>query len=260
MRPASRTVTTFHDLFVMTGEYSSPEFRYRFAEHARRAAENSDLIITVSEFTASQVSSLLGFDHGRIRVVPHGVHRPQFAPAIKREKSILFVGALQVRKNVAALVKAFEEVPEDWRLVLAGAPTGFGAAGILKRIEQSRCRERIEVTGYVSAERLQELYAQAAIFAFASLDEGFGIPVLEAMAYGVPVLTSSGSALAEVAGDAALLIDPRDKDQIAAALLRLTESTDLRTELTERGRQRAKEFSWERSVRETFKVYAELAG
>jgi glycosyltransferase involved in cell wall biosynthesis len=167
---------------------------------------------------------------------------------------------LQVRKNVAALVQAFEEVPEEWRLLLAGAPTGFGAADILKRIEQSRCRERIEVTGYVSEERLQQLYGQAAIFAFPSLDEGFGIPVLEAMAHGVPVVTSNGSALVEVGGDAALLVDPRSKDQIAAALLRLTENTDLRAELTERGRQRVREFSWERSVRETFKVYKELAG
>lgn len=259
-RPTSRTVTTFHDLFVMTGEYSSPEFRCRFTEHARRAAENSDLIITVSEFTAKQVSRLLGFDYARIRVVPHGVYAPQVVPATKREKSILFVGALQVRKNVAALVEAFEEVPEDWRLVLAGAPTGFGAADILKRIEQSRCRERIEITGYVSEERLQQLYRQAAIFAFPSLDEGFGIPVLEAMAYGVPVLTSNTSALVEVAGDAALLVDPRSKGQIAAALLRLIENTDLRAGLADRGRERVKEFSWDRSVRETFKVYSELVG
>jgi len=258
-RLAARTITTFHDLFVMTGVYSSPEFRSRFAEHARRAAGNSDLIITVSEFTANQVSSLLGFDRSRIRVVPHGVHAPQVAPSAKREKSILFVGALQVRKNVAALVEAFEELPEGWRLVLAGAPAGYGSADILKRIEQSRCRERIEVTGYVSPEQLQQLYGQASIFAFPSLDEGFGIPVLEAMAYGVPVVTSNGSALVEVAGDAALLINPRSKDQIAGALLRLIGNPDLCAELADRGRRRVKEFSWERSVRETFKVYSELA-
>ena len=257
-RPAARTVTTFHDLFVLTGEYSSREFRSRFAEHARRAADNSDLIITVSEFTASQVSRLLGFDRSRIRVVPHGVHAPQFTPAIKRENLILFVGALQIRKNVAALVEAFEEVPESWRLVLAGAPTGFGASDILKRIEQSRCRERIEIAGYVSAERLQQLYGQATIFAFPSLDEGFGIPVLEAMAFGVPVITSNGSALVEVAGDAALLIDPCDTGQLARALLRLIDNPDLRTELADRGRRRVKEFTWDRSVRETFQVYREL--
>jgi glycosyltransferase involved in cell wall biosynthesis len=259
-RPAGRTVTTFHDLFVMTGEYSSAEFRSRFAEHARRAAGNSDLIITVSEFTAGQVNSLLGFDRSRIRVIPHGVHVPKIAVAAERRKSILFVGALQVRKNVAALVEAFEEVPEDWRLILAGAPTGFGAADILKRIEQSRCRERIEITGYVSEERLQQLYGQASIFAFPSLDEGFGIPVLEAMAYGVPVITSNGSALTEVAGDAALLIDPREREELAGALLRLIENPELRRELADAGRRRVKDFSWDRSLRETFAVYRELTG
>jgi hypothetical protein len=100
-RPARRVVSTFHDLFVMTEEYSSPEFRARFCEQARRAAENSDIIITVSEFTATQVHTLLGLPRERIRVVPHGVRMPSNPAALcTREKLILFVGALQIRKNV----------------------------------------------------------------------------------------------------------------------------------------------------------------
>ncbi len=118
--PLRRAVTTFHDLFVLTGEYSTPEFRRRFAEQARDAAGRSDRIITVSQFTAGQVISLLGVEEARVRVVHHGVRLPARA-AIPREKIILHVGAIQHRKNLSRLVDAFEKVDRDWQLVLAGS-------------------------------------------------------------------------------------------------------------------------------------------
>ena len=159
--------------FVLTGEYSSPEFRARFSEQASKAAERSDWIIAVSEFTANQVADLLGFDRKRIRVISHGVRVPTRASTLEREKMILFVGALQIRKNVIRLVEAFERLPEEWRLVLAGAQNGYGSRSIQQRIEESSRRNRIEMKGYVSAEVLEDLYARAAIFAFPSLEEGF---------------------------------------------------------------------------------------
>src|SRR2546425_486776 len=119
-----RSVTTFHDLFVLTGDYSTAEFRRRFAEQARRAAAASDLIIAVSEFTATQVEQLLGVDRSRIRVVHHGVRIPH-PSRFAREKIILHVGAIQKRKNIARLLQAFESVSSDWRLALAGS-AGFG--------------------------------------------------------------------------------------------------------------------------------------
>ncbi len=263
-RPARAVVSTFHDLFVMTGEYSSPEFRARFQEQARRAAKNSDLIIAVSEFTANQVSGLLAFDRARIRVVPHGVHEAvlehQIDGGAHRENMILFVGALQTRKNVARLVEAFEHLPKNWILVLAGAPGGYGAQSILDRIERSWCRDRIQVTGYVSRPELERLYSRASLFAFPSLDEGFGIPVLEAMGHGVPVITSNRSALAEVAGEAALLINPNDTDELRSALSRLIDDGELRSRLIELGRSRTRLYRWERAVRETHSVYRELLG
>ena len=259
-RPAPVVITTFHDLFVLTGEYSSPEFRARFAEQARRAAAQSDWIISVSEFTAKQVSGLLGFDRRRIRVVPHGIHLPPSSKENARTKTVLFVGALQVRKNVARLIEAFEALPRDWKLVLAGAPSGYGAEPILQRIAESSARDRIVVAGYVSPEELQRLYGEAAIFAFPSLDEGFGIPVLEAMGHGIPVLTSNGSALAEVAGDAALMVDPERTEEIAEGLQRLAWDEDLREALSIKGRARAHEYPWKRSVRETYLVYREAGG
>ncbi|HXG32802.1 MAG TPA: glycosyltransferase family 1 protein [Bryobacteraceae bacterium] len=254
-----RAVSTFHDLFVLTAEYSTREFRERFAAQARDAAARSDLIITVSEFTANQLRDLLGVDRGRLRVIPHGVRLRPPAAAARREPVILHVGAIQHRKNVTRLVEAFERTPAGWRLVLAGG-LGYGAAEILERIRQSPRRSDIEVLGYVSDGRLAELYARASILAFPSLDEGFGLPVLEAMACGVAVLTSARGALAEVAGDAAVLVDPEDTEAIARGLLALTQDPVLRDDLAARGRQRAAAFSWERAAAQTWEVYQELLG
>ena len=257
-RLSPKIVATFHDLFVMTGEYSTEEFRARFSKQAKEAAERSDLIIAISEFTAEQVTSLLKVERQRIRVVPHGVHQPIKDLAHKREKMVLFVGALQVRKNLARLVEAFEAMSEAWKLVLAGAETGYRAEEILERIEASPCRDRIEVTGYVSSRKLAALFRQASIFAFPSLDEGFGMPVLEAMARSVPVITSNGSALASLGKGAALLVDPYRVDEIANALNDLAGDTALQEELIRAGKQRAAEFSWEETVRRTYAVYSEL--
>jgi glycosyltransferase involved in cell wall biosynthesis len=250
---AHRTVSTFHDLFVMTGDYSTPDFRARFTRQAREAAERSDLIIAVSNFTASQVEQLLNVERSRIRVVHHGVRESRITP--KKQKLILSVGAIQRRKNIARLVKAFEILPDPWRLALAGAPDGYGAAEELQAVEQSPARSRIDVLGYVSSAELDSLYSRASIFAFPSLDEGFGMPILEAMAHEVPVITSNCSAMPEVSGDAALLVDPLN---IGDALLRLATDESLRETLIRRGRERIKQFTWDSAVEKTWALYDEL--
>ena len=257
--PARRTVTTFHDLFVITGEYSTPEFRARFAEQARQAARRSDLIIAISRFTANQVEEFLGVEPSRIRVIPHGVRVPPAAGQnTPRQNLVLFVGAIQRRKNVRALVRAFERMPASWRLALAGAADGFGATEELHAVESSPRRGDIDVLGYVTQTELEALYRRARIFAFPSLDEGFGMPVLDAMANSVPVITSQRSALPEVAGDAALLVNPDDPEEIAAALVRLASDEALRDDLARRGRERALQFSWESTLAKTWDVYREL--
>lgn len=252
-----RLVSTFHDLFVLTGDYSTPEFRTRFAEQARHAAAGSDAIIAVSEFTADQVHQLLGVERSRLHVVHHGIRALPRRPAAGREKIVLHVGAIQRRKNIVRLVKAFETLPDDWRLVLAGS-SGFGGAEILSYIDSSASRERIQVLGYVSSDALAGWYSRALIFAFPSLDEGFGMPVLEAMAAGVPVVTSNRSALPEVAGNAALLIDPESTSELADALGRLVFDQNLRLDLICRGLRRAAEFSWAEAVNRTWALYAAL--
>ncbi len=256
---AHRTVATFHDLFVMTGEYSTPDFRARFTKQAREAAERSDIIIAVSRFTADQVETLLDVPPARIRVIPHGVHQSTHTQSA-RENVVLFVGAIQRRKNISRLVKAFERIPRqgNWRLMLAGAADGYGAAEELLTIEDSPIRANIEVLGYVSSAKLEDLYRRARIFAFPSLDEGFGMPVLEAMVHGVPVVTSKYSAMPEVAGSAALLVDPRDTDALGEALARLAADDTLREELSRRGAERASQFTWASAVEKTWAVYQEL--
>ncbi len=251
-------VTTFHDLFVLTGEYSTPEFRRRFAEQARDAAARSDRIIAVSQFTARQAIEVLGVDPGKVRVVHHGV-RAEGGTAVAREKVILHVGAMQHRKNIVRLVDAFERVDGDWQLVLAGS-AGYGAAEIAARIGASRSRERIRVLGYVSRAELANWYARAMIFAFPSLDEGFGMPVLEAMAAGTPVIASNRAAVPEVAGDAAWLVDAEDTEELAGAMVALTRDPERRAELSRRGLERAAKFTWAEAVEKTWQVYRELAG
>lgn len=254
---ARRAVVTFHDLFVMTGDYSTREFRQRFTRQAREAAARSDLIIAVSAFTAGQVAALLGVEPARIRTVHHGVRMP--APrAQAREKLILFVGAIQRRKNVARLVRAFEAAPAGWRLALAGDQNGFGAAEELRAVESSPRRKDIDVLGYVSTLEMDRLYRRASIFAFPSLDEGFGLPVLEAMAYGVPVLASDRSAIPEIVGDAALLVDPLDGAALAGGLERLASDEGLRRDLAARGLRRVSGFTWEAAAQKTWAVYEEL--
>lgn len=251
-RGRARMVSTFHDLFVLSAEYSSAEFRERFAEQAREAAERSDRIIAVSEFTARQVVELLGYPAERVRVVPHGVEMPEAVkPPEAREKIVLTVGAVQKRKNTRRLIEAFRMMPEGWQLWIAGS-AGYEAEEMLRGLP-----ERVKVLGYVSDEELPGLYARAAVFAFPSLDEGFGIPVLEAMAHGVPVVTSNVSALPEVAGEAAVLVDPLDVEAIGTAMRGLCE-VEARREWIAQGRKRAAGFGWQRAAEMTLKVYEEM--
>jgi glycosyltransferase involved in cell wall biosynthesis len=256
--PLRRAITTFHDLFVLTSEYSTAEFRARFASQARAAAARSAAVIAVSAFTGSQVVSLLGVEASKVHVVHHGI-RQLALPAVAREPIILNVGAIQKRKNIARLVEAFETVDPAWRLVLAGS-SGYGSTEILARIETSPARGRISVLGYVSPAELAAWYARAQIFAFPSLDEGFGMPVLEAMAAGVAVVSSSRSALPEVAGQAAIQVDPESVEALGQALRGLTRNEELRRELVQRGTARALLFTWEKAVRETWEVYRKVLG
>jgi glycosyltransferase involved in cell wall biosynthesis len=262
--PLPRAITTFHDLFVITGDYSTPEFRSRFTALAQDAASRSGHIIAVSRYTADQLIQHLNYPREQISVIHHGVDSVPEIPAPAREAFrrqlalegpfILHVGAIQKRKNIIRLVQAFEGLADRYSLIFAGS-AGYGARDILDRIENSRARQRIHVLGYRTRNELSCLYRTAEVLAFPSLAEGFGLPVLEAMSAGLPVVTSGGSALQEVGGDAALLVDPLDVEALRAALQAALEDGLVRQRLVEAGLRRAAEFTWPRAARETLAVY-----
>lgn len=261
------SVATFHDLFAMTGEYSTPEFRQRFAYLARETAKRADHVIAVSNHTAALVADQLAFPRESITVIHHGVEALAI-PSPERRRAVLsdlgvtrpfvlHVGSLQVRKNIERIVAAFESIDESLELVLAGA-TGFGSDRIVLRIDESPARSRIRMTGHVEDDARATLYAEAEALVFPSLEEGFGLPVVEAFSAGLPVVASNVSAVAEVAGDAAALVDPLDAEGIAGALERVVSDSVLRAELRAKGLDRARRFSWERCAAQTWDVYRSL--
>lgn len=179
------------------------------------------------------------------------------ARGLRDDPYLLSVGTLEPRKNHVALVHALATVAPEHprlRLVLAGRP-GWKSAALLRAVAASPVRDRIHLLGAVTADELAALYEGAHAFAYPSRYEGFGLPVLEAMAAGVPVLTSAASSLTEVAGDAALLVDPDDQRGIADGLRRLLADEQLRRELSAKGRARASTFSWARTARQTLDTY-----
>ena len=265
-----REVVTVHDAFPITGrDYSTPEFQRRFSALLREAVERAARVITDSEYTARQLEVHCGVERERIRVVPCGVDEPAgtLTPAERlRERErlvgqgnemLLSVGNLEVRKNLVNALGALALMPERYRLVLAGGD-GYGAEAIHAFIAEQGLQRRVVLLGFVAAERLPALYESASALLFPSLEEGFGFPVLEAMAHGLPVVTSNTSSLPEVGGDAALYVDPLDVNGIAAQAARAVEDQILRRELMEKGRARARQFTWRRAAEAVLKVYEEV--
>ncbi len=261
-------VATFHDLFVINGDYSTPEFRGRFTSLAREAAQRADHIIAVSRYTANQVAAHLGFPPQRIHVVHHGVNPVRRVgeddlAAFRKEEELhapflLHVGAIQRRKNVTRILEAFERLRPHYLLVLAGS-AGYGADQIMTRIEASSARDRVRIVGYVDDDSLAKLYRAAQALIFPSLEEGFGLPVLEAMSAGLPVVTSNRSAMPEIAGEAARLVDPDDTNSIEDGIVEVLEDEDRRAELREKGIVRAAQFNWTKAAIETLQVYAKAS-
>ena len=260
-------VATFHDLFAITGEYSTPEFRQRFTRLAHETAERADHIIAISAHTARQVAELLDYPKSCITVVHHGAEALAVPSAGQRaailrqlgvsEPFVLHVGTIQSRKNIERIVAAFESAGTGHDLVLAGA-FGYGAEAIQERIEQSPARPRIRIVGHVDDDVRASLYVAAEVLLFPSLEEGFGLPAIEAFRCGLPVITSNVSALPEVTGDAAVLVDPLDGDEISGALESVLSSPGLRSELRRKGAATATRFTWRRCADETWSVYGQL--
>jgi alpha-1,3-rhamnosyl/mannosyltransferase len=169
---------------------------------------------------------------------------------------VLNVGVLQTRKNTLNALRALEKLPERYRLVLVGGD-GYGSEAIHEYIRHQGFGPRVQVRGHVAVKELLSLYQAASVLLFPSWEEGFGLPVLEAMANGLPVVASRTASLPEVGGKAALYVDPHSPQDIADKVLRAVEDSELRQKMIQQGLERAQEFSWRRVAEATLKVYDE---
>jgi glycosyltransferase involved in cell wall biosynthesis len=267
----ARQVVTIHDVaFIDHPEGFNPKFRafYRFL--VPRLALRVRAVITVSAFSRERLIEWAKILPSHVHAIHLGVDQrfsPQQIDSIERLRNalkipspyyILSLGAIVPRKNLPRLLAAWEriqrELPQEVWLVVAGEK---GKSIIFNDVKIQKLPPRVHLTGRVADEFLPTLYSGALAFVYPSLYEGFGLPLLEAMACGTPVLTSNVTAMPEVVGDAGLLVDPYDVEAIAHGIRRLVEDSALREELRKKGLERAKQFTWERTAELTWTVLEE---
>lgn len=258
-RSAAQLVT-IHDLhFMAHPERTSREIRRDYPALARTHAQRADRIIVSSRFAAGEVQKAFDIPPGKIAVCPAGA--PKWAQTIRGgdpDGYLLFVGTLDARKNIGGLINAYARLaaadPSLPRLVIAGATTA-NATAWLDEIAKPPLAGRVEYVGYVGPERRASLFQGARLLVLPSFEEGFGLPALEAMAAGVPLVASNRGALPEVVGDAGLLVDPDDPDSLASAIRRVLDQPELWRALRQKGLDRARQFSWDQTARDIRRAY-----
>lgn len=264
----ARTVVTIHDLaFKYYPETFPSRDARRLSWFTDEAVRRADRLIAVTEATKRDLlRSYAGLDEEKIRVIRHGFDPARFDPepgpedgrilrgyGLVSRRYALFVGAIQPRKNIGGLLDAFARVREripEMRLVIVGARAWLWQ-GIERAVSEHRFRDDIVMAGAVRPEDLPVFYRHARMFVYPSFYEGFGLPILEAMACGTPVITSDNSSLPEVGGDAALYVDPRDADVLAERMEKLWTDDVFAETLRTRGFSRTRDFSWDAAARET---------
>ena len=273
------SVVTIHDcIHLLFPQYLPNRMAYRYARFVMGSAvEKSALVYTVSQASRADILRFYpSTDPDKVRVVPNAIDPELLVDPGEEERErvreryqihgrfVLFAGNVKPHKNLERLIRAFALVRaqsgrRDLRLVLIGDDVSRYNS-LRRTAEEAGVRPDVRFFGFVPHQTLAALYRMASVFAFPSLYEGFGLPPLEAMACGTPVLTSKVSSLPEVAGDGALLVDPYSVEEIATGLARLLDDDDLRRDLVARGRARAAAFSWERSARAIHDGYLRALG
>lgn len=273
---STKVVLSLIEFFWITEPHlfpANPLARFQFRLMTLYGIRRADRILVPTHYVRKRLRETFNICEEKVEVVPLGVSEsfgePLSANEISRTLSrhsiappyILFVGDLHPRKNIERLVQCYDMIQKQERtpfqLVLVGK-TLWGYRKILQSIRRSPYREAIRWIGYVSLDDLRALYQGAHLFVFPSLEEGFGIPPLEAMVSNVPIAASNKSSIPEVVGDGGILFDPLDLEDMKMALLRGLFDESLRSKLTDRGRRRAKGFSWDQSARQTLRIYENL--
>jgi glycosyltransferase involved in cell wall biosynthesis len=265
---SKKIVTTVHDFsFHLYPEWHPRERIEYFSKNFFKRIEKADLIITGSRYIEREAVELLNGKNLRIVTIYYGYNHALFYAHKKAEEEkasllgnyILFVGSIEPRKNLLGLLKAYLLLPEyvkkDFQLLLIGYK-GWGNQEIVERMDQ--LKERVHYLGYLNNEELANLYRGASCLAFPSFYEGFGLPPLEAMACGCPVIVSNVASLPEVCGDAGYYVDPYRVESIAEGIYQVLTDGSLRQSLIQKGLERAKLFSWEKSAKEHLKVFEEV--
>ncbi len=265
------SIITVHDVaFLFFQEYFSPLLRRWLTIATEHGIRKARKVITVSETTRQDILAYYEVERKNVVTIHHGVHE-QFRPlerdtieTVKKKYRIegayiLCVGTLQRRKNIPRLIQAFYLLKQKYafphKLVLVGPQfKSLPEGGIFSTIERLFLQEEVIWTGYVAEQDMPALMGGAEVFAFPSLYEGFGMPIIEAMACGVPVACSNTSSIPEVAGEAGLMFDPYSVESITSTLYRVLTDQELRMEFRQRGLERAKFFSWETCARKTLDV------
>lgn len=269
------SVITVHDTAFKYLKKSYSRLQYWYLNWSTKyAVKNASRIIVPSEATKQDLVQFFNCPVHKIVVVPHGFKKPKkvnqhevsenlkhfgFGSLDKdgeHSPYVFFIGRLESKKNLARLVEAFKDFSDshpDFKLVLAGK-RGVGFEEIFAKVRALKIEDRVIMPGYVDENEKAYLYQNCKIFAFPSLYEGFGLPILEAFSYGKPVLTSHVSCMPEVAGDAAVYCDPFDSGDIARCLEKLVNDKDFADDLAKKGLDRLENFSWEKSVKMTFDV------
>lgn len=270
-----KKIVTIHDMaYKRFPETVRLKTRKMLNLSLKKSINRADLIITVSEFSKQEILSFFPECEGKIEIVYNGVDLDIFKPisdntlkeAVKKKYKIngeflLYLGTIEPRKNIERLLEAYSrfnrELKDSPKLVLAGGK-GWLDSGIFNAIDKLNLKDNVVLTGYVSDDDVPILMNAAKAFLFPSIYEGFGMPVLEAMACGVPVLTSNVSSLPEVVGNAAVLVNPFSVESILLGINKITSDEKLRSEIIEKGKERARLFTWEIVTKKLYKIYEDL--